>query len=131
MNLERRAKDAENWITAQHELRQKRDFVNAAKRELKFLEGNLEKRKKYLSKRSSSGFLDKNKWKQKSGKKTAERKDEVVKKSTEDELDDLMLNDDFAPDYGSGSDLSDGDNDDEPEFYPDKVRRKLELAKRS
>lgn len=113
-----------DWIQAQHDLRKKREVVNCARRELNFLEGLKTKRQKYLSKKSTSIVKDQQQfWRQKNESKTnSSDKNDSAKKSVEDELDDLLLNDDFAPEMYSDSDASDEDNDDEPEFYPNRVR---------
>ncbi|ODM93421.1 putative ATP-dependent RNA helicase DDX11-like protein 8 [Orchesella cincta] len=120
---ETNAKGAIDWIQAQHQLRQKREVVNAARRELKYLQNLSDKRKKYLSRKSTLTLkTDKSLWKKNdknlSGKQDNQKGD---KESMEDDLDALILNDDFAPELCSDSDVSDGENDVEQEFYPNRI----------
>lgn len=120
--LERKADEASDWITAQHELRRKREVVNAARREMKFLETVKEKRRKYLSKKSSTALkMDQRMWKQKGDKKNSAGDDKTPKKSIEDEIDDLLISDAFAPEFHSDSDASEGEQDEEPEFYQNRI----------
>ncbi|CAL8088877.1 unnamed protein product [Orchesella dallaii] len=120
---EMNSKGAINWISAQHQLRQKREVVNAARRELKYLQDLHDKRKKYLSRKSTLTLKsDKSLWK-KGGKNLSGKQDNQneEKQSVEDDLDALILNDDFAPEVCSDSDVSDGENDAEQEFYPNRI----------
>jgi hypothetical protein len=96
-------------------------MIFKATRELQFLEALLEKRKKVLQKRKQlknpTFFPPKSKSGQdesKAGKAPGGNQDE--------ELTDLLLNDEFAPEVFSDSEYSDEEGEDvEPEFYPLKV----------
>lgn len=80
-----------------------------------------EKRKKYLSKNASFKLKQDQRhgtWNQKRDKEDKN----VAKRSPEDELDDLLLNDDFAPELYSDSEISDGEEEEEPEFYQNRVK---------
>lgn len=115
-----------DWIQAQLQLRQKRETLFAAKRELKFLEMILEKRKKYLSKNTSVS-VKKNQKPITGNLKEDKEDDNFAKRSPEDELDDLLLSDDFAPELYSDSEVSDGEEEEKPEFYQNRVNNSLIL----
>lgn len=102
-------------------MRQRREVVSSARRELKYLEDLSQKRKKCLSKKSTiTGRSDPKLWKRKE-KIDPEARENVKKQSVEDELNDLLINDDFALGFHSDSDLSEGDDEEDQEFYPNRV----------
>jgi hypothetical protein len=102
--------------------------IAKANRELKFLEELKEKRKKYLQKRTEISNLRKPYWSSSKVRGSAKPpssgtgngKAEDVS-NADGELDDLILNDDYAPEINSDSDADEEDKDEEPEFYPNRV----------
>jgi len=123
--VEIEASKAEDWIVSQSLLRKKKEVIAKAVRELKFLEELREKRKKYLGKKVEIGMIKRPQWNSKDNKSSGNKRNEVKKVSGEssggEDLDDLILSDDFAPEMNSDSEDESEDVDEEPEFYPFRV----------
>ncbi|XP_035710970.1 ATP-dependent DNA helicase DDX11 isoform X2 [Folsomia candida] len=114
--LDRKEKESNDWVKAQIETRRIIGMVSKARRELSFHQGLIKKRSDYLKKKSE--LANRQKFST-STKKQVTKEDGEEKKNDggEPDLDDLILNDDFAPTNYSDSEGDDDDLDEEPEFY--------------
>jgi hypothetical protein len=114
--LEEAATTSENWIQAQLAFRKRKDLMYKAGRELKFREECIEKRTKIRQIRvaSDSNAFSIN------AKRKAQAQDEQDK-SEEVEIDDLFLNDEFAPEFVDSEDEDEEADENEPEFHPFRV----------
>lgn len=114
--LERKAKESDDWIQAQIETRKITAVIAKARKELMFIEGLIKKREDYFKKRKEV-----TNFRMTSKKKVQTTETTGGNGSAEPDLDDLLLNDDFAPVNYSDSEGEDEDVDEEPEFYPYRV----------
>lgn len=121
---DRKEKESNDWVKAQIETRRIIGMVSKARRELSFHQGLIKKRSDYLKKKSE--LANRQKFST-STKKQVTKEDGEEKKNDggEPDLDDLILNDDFAPTNYSDSEGDDDDLDEEPEFYSYRVKDKI------
>jgi len=118
---EKVAKEAENWIAAQHAYLQKKERVFKATRELQFMEKLMENRKKCLERKKLLGKTLPMHF-SKENKPVKEAATESSAVDPIDELTTLLLDDEFAPETVSDTEFSDDEGDEkEAEFHPLKV----------